>query len=367
LEPRVRDRIEGGARLVHEEHLRLGRVGFRDVEPLLLAAGQAAAGIVEAGLHLVPQCRLPEGAFDHLGRRLPPQGAGQPQAGQHVVADRHGRERVRLLEHHADPAAQEHRVDRAVVDGLAVEQDPAGDARERRLLVHPVDAADECRLAAAGRADDGGHPVLLDLHRDGAEDGLVAEAGGDLVGDDLRPGPAGGGRSVRGHGERAHRRAWYLLRRKMAVELRSRSTTSSTTMAAAALSRNAFCGIDTQLKIWIGRAVYWDPRSGVKVMNTTAPTTMSGAVSPRARATARMAPVRMPGRARGSTTWRMACQRVAPSATAPSPTASGAVLSASRDAMITTGRTRSASVQAPATTVEPMPNRRTNTSRPSRP
>ena len=38
------------------------------------------------------------------------------QAGQHVVADRHRRERVRLLEHHADAAAQQHRVDVAGVD-----------------------------------------------------------------------------------------------------------------------------------------------------------------------------------------------------------------------------------------------------------
>ena len=41
---------------------------------------------------------------------------------------------------------------------------------------------------------------------------------------------------------------------------------------------------------------------------------ISGAVSPMARESARITPVRMPGSADGSTWWRTVCQRVAPSA-----------------------------------------------------
>ena len=81
----------------------------------------------------------------------------EPQPGQHVVGDRHRRERVRLLEHHADrrrasvsrwsgrrcrPGRQEHR---------------AGQAGAGNQLVHPVEDPQERRLAAAGRPDQGGH------------------------------------------------------------------------------------------------------------------------------------------------------------------------------------------------------------------
>ena len=69
------------------------------------------------------------------------------------------RERVGLLEHHADAGAQLDHVDARVVDVHAVELDRAGDPRDRDGVVHPVDAAQEGRLAAARRADQRGHLV----------------------------------------------------------------------------------------------------------------------------------------------------------------------------------------------------------------
>ena len=86
-------------------------------------------------------------------------------------------------------------------------------------------------------------------------------------------------------------------------------------MPAAALAWNSTCGRDTQLKIWIGSTVNGDQiESGAKVTNVTAPIVMSGAVSPIARDSARMSPVRMPGAATGSTWCQMVCHLVAPSA-----------------------------------------------------
>ena len=75
----------------------------------------------------------------------------------------------------------------------------------------------------------------------------------------------------------------------------------------------------------------------------------------------------MPGSAIGSTWCQIVCHRVAPSAYEPSRIELGTVRSASRAAMMTTGRTSSASVAAPASTLRPMPMARTNSSRPSRP
>jgi hypothetical protein len=55
-------------------------------------------------------------------------------------------------------------------------------------------------------------------------------------------------------------------------------------MAAAARSLNSAWGREIQLKIWIGSAVNWlvSP-SGLKVTKVSAPSRISGAVSPMAR------------------------------------------------------------------------------------
>ena len=104
----------------------------------------------------------PQGGLDdlvHLGLA-----AGEPvdaRAVGDVVVDRLG-ERVGLLEHHADPGAQLHHVDVGCVDVLAVEADVALDPAAVDGVVHPVEAAQEGRLAAARRADQRGHLALRD-------------------------------------------------------------------------------------------------------------------------------------------------------------------------------------------------------------
>jgi hypothetical protein len=78
----------------------------------------------------------------------------QAQARRDVVEDRHGRERIGLLEDHADRAAHRHDVDRLVVHVHVVEHHAALGVRSGDLLVHAVDAADHRRLAAARGSDD---------------------------------------------------------------------------------------------------------------------------------------------------------------------------------------------------------------------
>src|SRR3970040_1473817 len=94
----------------------------------------------------------------------------------------------------------------------------------------------------------------------------------------------------------------------MATAFIARGMTMITTPAAAALSRNATCGRETQLNIWIGSTVngainHSNERNGNtlvtgdggrKAMKVSAPMVMMGAVSPIARAMPMMLPARMP-------------------------------------------------------------------------
>ncbi len=90
-----------------------------------------------------------------------------------VLVDRF-RERVRLLEHHADARAQHHRIDVPGVGVLAFDLERAGDAAAVDRVVHAVDAAQERGLAAARRADEGGDGAIGDVDRDVEQRLLVA-------------------------------------------------------------------------------------------------------------------------------------------------------------------------------------------------
>ncbi len=126
-----------------------------DAQPLLLAAGQRAAGRPQPAVHLVPQAG-PAQAGLHDVVLVGDLDAGQLQPARHVVVDRHRRERVRLLEHHADPPAHLGRPLARVVDVVAVEQHLAGQRGAADHLVHPVEDPQEGGLAAAGRPDQRG-------------------------------------------------------------------------------------------------------------------------------------------------------------------------------------------------------------------
>src|SRR5690606_551749 len=135
--------------------------GAGDAKALLLAAGKAGAGLGETILHFLEQAGAAQrGNDDFVQFGL---AVGEPvdaRAIGDVLIDRLG-ERVRLLEHHADPGPQFDHVDALVVDILAVERDLAGDAAALDGVVHAVEAAQERRLAAAGRADQRGDAVAL--------------------------------------------------------------------------------------------------------------------------------------------------------------------------------------------------------------
>src|SRR5215475_12675096 len=115
-----RNRIERRARLIEQDHLRADGDGAGDAETLLLAAGEAQARGVELILDLVPQRAAAQRLLDaavhlRLGNPLI-----EADAEGDVLVDRH-RERRRLLEHHADPRAQQVEVELGIEDVHAVQ------------------------------------------------------------------------------------------------------------------------------------------------------------------------------------------------------------------------------------------------------
>jgi hypothetical protein len=96
--------------------------------------------------------------------------AAHAQAVGHVLEDRLGK-RVGLLEHHRDAHAHLDRVDvvRQQVGVVRMQDDLAVVAVARIEVVHPVEAAEQRRLSATGRADQRRDLVLVDGHLDALE------------------------------------------------------------------------------------------------------------------------------------------------------------------------------------------------------
>jgi hypothetical protein len=92
-----------------------------------------------------------------------------------------------------------------------------------------------------------------------------------------------------------------------------------------------------------------------------------GAVSPAARPILKIAPVRIPGRAVGKTTFLIVCHFVAPKAKEASLKEEGTELIASSDALIITGRMSIPRVSEPESTETPKPKSLTNIASPKSP
>jgi hypothetical protein len=98
-----------------------------------------------------------------------------------VFKDAHVREQVELLEHHADTAA--HVLKRVGGDLAGLELDAEHVDGAGLETLQAVDAAQESALAAAGRADDGGHLAAADSEGDATKDlevAVVLDEAGDL-------------------------------------------------------------------------------------------------------------------------------------------------------------------------------------------
>jgi hypothetical protein len=164
-----RDRVERRCGLIEQQDIRLDCDRARDAQPLLLAARQRERVRLQPVLHLVPDRRVaqrPLHALVHVA--LHTEVARRPGD---VVVDRLG-ERVGLLEDHPDPPPDLDPVGPAGIHVVAVVEHLTADAEAGDRVVHPVQRADERRLAAAGRPDQRGHEVAVDPHRDVVERGF---------------------------------------------------------------------------------------------------------------------------------------------------------------------------------------------------
>ncbi len=121
-------------------------------------------------LDVVPQRDLGQRRFDELVQPAPlePRGGVDPQAEHDVFVDGDG-QRVRPLKHHADRLAQLAEADIRIVDVLAEDTNLALGPHVAVSLVQPVEAAQERRLAAAGRADEPRDQSPPDLDIDALE------------------------------------------------------------------------------------------------------------------------------------------------------------------------------------------------------
>ena len=146
--------VQRGGGLIEEDDVRVHGQGAGNGDALLLAAGQALG----VGVGLVGQADAGQQLFSALVRFLLvlqlQQGGGQAE----VLLDRQVREEVEVLEHHPHLLADGINVAVIDLDALKLDGAAGGD-------LQPIQAAQEGRLAAAGRADL--FPMRLMISADG--------------------------------------------------------------------------------------------------------------------------------------------------------------------------------------------------------
>ena len=173
--------VERAGDLVEEQELRAHRHRPHDRDPLLLAAREPVG--VGVGLLGEPD------ALEQPTRPLVGVGLGQLEdlAGPegHVVEDRHVGEQVVGLEHDPHVAAQPVQLDVVLEHRAPVDPD-----RSRVHRLEAVDAAQQRRLARAGRADERDDLVGVDVEVHAGENGVVTEPLHDPAGLDERHQPA---------------------------------------------------------------------------------------------------------------------------------------------------------------------------------
>ena len=133
---------------------------------MLLTAGKAERGFVEAILHLVPKGGSAKAFFDGLRDLRLVADTAHAQTEGDIFKDAAGKW-IRFLEDHADIAAELHHIDRGIVNFDILDDDFAcGDPRADDFIVHAVDATQQGRLAATGGADESGDRVAVEIKRD---------------------------------------------------------------------------------------------------------------------------------------------------------------------------------------------------------
>jgi len=93
--------IQRTGRLIHQQHIRFHRQRPRNAQPLLLTAGKSQGILPQAVFYLVPYGGIPQRALHDLIQLRFLADAMCLGAVGHIIVYAH-RERIRLLEYHAD-------------------------------------------------------------------------------------------------------------------------------------------------------------------------------------------------------------------------------------------------------------------------
>ncbi|EGY02120.1 hypothetical protein AZA_21096 [Nitrospirillum viridazoti Y2] len=208
------DGVQRRGRLVQQQHGRTHGHGAGDAQALLLAAGQRQAALAQLVLDLGPQRGLAQRLFHahvHIGAA---QLLIQPDAVGDVVVDRHGEGR-RLLEHHADAGAQQVQILLGRQQVLTIQQHLALGPLVGVEVVDTVQDAQQRGLAAAGRPDEGRHPLVEQRQVDVTQGVEAAVVEVQVADADLLAHVAVGGEGrlglFRRHGKRGHGDHWPFL------------------------------------------------------------------------------------------------------------------------------------------------------------
>src|SRR5438270_1738056 len=148
-----RDRVERGARLVHQNDLRFDREGTRDAKPLLLTAGKSVAADVQPVFDFVPERGGAQASLDGFVDQSALRDSRDPQTVSDVIVNRF-RERIQFLVNNPDTPSKIDDVNPGFVNVDRFDANRA--ARYPSAvdeIVHPVETAQERRLAATGRTD----------------------------------------------------------------------------------------------------------------------------------------------------------------------------------------------------------------------
>ena len=156
-----RDRVERRAGFVHEQNLGLDGERAGDAQPLLLAARKAGARfLVQRVFYLVPERGGLQRLMHDLVQLFAVPKAVQLEPGRHIVVDRHGRKRIRLLKHHAHAAAQLGGRG-SVINAEVADEYFSFHPRLGNRLVHAIQTPNERGFPAARGTDERGRVVGL--------------------------------------------------------------------------------------------------------------------------------------------------------------------------------------------------------------
>ncbi len=144
-----RNRIQRRTGFIHQQDFRFCRYCTRNAQTLLLSTGQAGSRRIQAIFHLIPDRTATQGFFnDFIQFRFVLRQAMNARAIGHIVINGFW-ERVWLLKHHADFRPQLHRIHFRVIDVFTIQQNVTLHPADVDCVIHPVQGAQECGLAAA--------------------------------------------------------------------------------------------------------------------------------------------------------------------------------------------------------------------------